>query len=107
VKNYFKTWCRPGVAKLCGDDLVEAAVTVKVQLIDPTLQMHGKNQSHQSEIVIAVKMADEYVVDPVEIYLMTHKPHLRSFATVDKEIAALYFHELGSRMPAIGGQCAT
>jgi hypothetical protein len=42
--------------------------------------------------VIAVKVADEYVVDPVEIYLKTHELHLRSFATVNQEITALYFH---------------
>jgi hypothetical protein len=74
-----------------------------VQVVDPSLKVHGKNQSHQSEIMIAVKMADKYVVDPVEICLKTHELHLRRFAAVNQEIAALYFHKLRSRMPAVCG----
>lgn len=85
-----------------GDDLVEAAVTIHVQIVSPALQMHGKYQSHQSQVMIAVKMADKDVVDPVEIYLKSHELHLRTFAAVDQEIAALYFHKLGGRMPAVG-----
>ena len=86
-----------------GDDLVKATVTIHVQVIDPPLQMHCKNQSHQSEIMIAVKMADKDMVDPVEIRLKTHELHLRRFAAVNQEIAALYFNKLRSRMPAVRG----
>jgi hypothetical protein len=47
--------------------------------------MHGEDQSHQPEIVIAVKVADKYVIDAMEINLQAHKLHLSTLSTIDQE----------------------
>jgi len=56
--------------------------------------MHGEDQTHQSKIMIAVQVADEDVIDPVEVSLHPHKLHLRGFAAIHQECAILNFNVL-------------
>ena len=79
-------------------------MAVDMQVADPTLQVHGKDQPHQSEVVVAVKMAYEDVMDAVEINLKAHQLHLSAFAAVDHKILVLDFNELSGGMPPIGGE---
>jgi hypothetical protein len=65
-----------------------------VQVIDSPLQMHRKNQPHESEVMIPMQMADENMIDPVEVSLQTHELHLCAFATINEEIPVLYFNKL-------------
>ena len=37
VKNDFESGCRTGVAKLRRDDLIKTAMTINVQVVDPSL----------------------------------------------------------------------
>ena len=82
------------IFQVCRDDLIKPAVTVQVQVIRATQQVHGKNKSHQTQIVVTVKMRDKNVVDAVHVRLVAHELHLRPLAAVYKEISILYFNEL-------------
>ena len=78
-----------------------------MQIIDPSLQVHGEDQTHQAEVVVTVEVADEDVVYPVEVCLHPHKLHLRTFATVDQERFILNFNVLGGGVSPISRQRAT
>ena len=82
------------VPQLSCNDLVKSQVTVKVQVIHSSLQVHGEEQSHQAKVMVAVKVCDKDMIDPVEVGLVLHELHLGAFATVDQEITASYFQEL-------------
>ena len=88
---------------MSGNDFIQATMTVQMQVIYPSLEMHRKNQSHQSQVVITVQVADENMIDSVEIGLQTHELHLRSFTTVNQEVAILYFNKLRRRMTSVCG----
>jgi hypothetical protein len=44
--------------------------------------------------VIAMKMADEDVIDAMKIRLEFHQLHLRAFTTIHKKGSVLYFNQL-------------
>jgi hypothetical protein len=83
VKNNAEGWRRARIAQLRGDDLVQAAVTVEVQIRRTALQVHGKDQAHQTQVMIAVQVTDKDVIDAVVRCAKTHELHLRGFTTVD------------------------
>jgi hypothetical protein len=89
------------------NDFIQTAVAVKVKVICPALEVHGKKQSHQSEVMVSMQMADENVVDPVEICLKAHQLHLCTFSTIYKEVPVLNFYQLRCRIPAVRGHCST
>ena len=69
-------------------------MTVNMELIRPAQQMHGKDQTHQPKIMVAVQVTDKYMADPVEIRLILHQLHLNTFTAVDKEMMVLDLNEL-------------
>jgi hypothetical protein len=56
--------------------------------------MHGKDETHQTQKVIAVQMTDEDVANAMKIYLVAHHLHLATFAAIDEEKTVLNFHQL-------------
>ena len=58
-----------------------------MQLVLAAQQMQRRKQSHQPEIMIAVKMADENVIDALKADMITPQLNLRGFAAVDQEKA--------------------
>ncbi len=104
MKYNFKTGGWPWVPQLGGDDFIQPTVAVKMKVIDSPLQVHRKKQSHEAEVVIAVQMADEDMVDPVKISLQTHELHLRAFSTIHQEIPVVHFNQLWSGMTSIRWQ---
>ena len=64
--------------------------------------MHGKDQPHQTQKVIAVQMTDEDVANAMKIYLVAHHLHLAPFAAINQEETVLNFHQLAGGKSAIG-----
>ena len=60
-------------------------MTVKMEVIYPALQVHGENQTHQTQIMVTMEMTDKDVVYPMEVCLHSHELHLRAFSTVDQK----------------------
>ena len=89
--------------KLRCNNIIEAGVTVKMEIVRSSLQVHGKDQPHQPEIVIAVQVADKNVIDPVITYLKPHELHLYRFTAVDQKMPVLNFDELCRGMSSISG----
>jgi hypothetical protein len=69
-------------------------MTIDVKIVCAVLQVHGKNQSHQSEVMITMQVTYENMIDPVKVYLETHELHWASFAAVNQEITILNFNQL-------------
>ena len=69
--------------KLDPDDLFQWAVSVKVQFLLASEQMKGGQESDQAIVVIAVKVADQDVADPLEVDMLSSKLQLCPFGTVN------------------------
>lgn len=81
-------------------------MTVQVQIGGSVHEVHGEDQSHQPEVMIAMKVTDENVPNAVKTDLKFHQLHLGSFPAIDQEIPVLNFNQLGGRESAIGRQGA-
>jgi hypothetical protein len=77
-----------------------------MKIINSSLEVHGKDEPHQAEIMIAVQVTYENMVDTVKIDLQAHELHLRSFTAVNKKMPVLYFHQLRCGMPPVSGHGA-
>jgi hypothetical protein len=62
-----------------------------MQVVNSSLKVHGKDQSHKAQIMVTMQMTYKDVVNAMKISLQTHKLHLRSLTTIDKKGAILYF----------------
>ena len=81
-----------GVLKMRGDDFVQATVAIYVQVVHAFLKMHRIDKTHQSQVMIAVKVTDKDVVDTMKIHLKAHQPHLSRLSTIHQERSVLNFH---------------
>ena len=56
---------------------------MKVEVVAAVVECEGREQSHQSEAVVAMGVADEDVVELPGVDLVSYQLHLRAFPTVD------------------------
>jgi hypothetical protein len=63
-----------------------------MQVIRSALQVHGKDQPHKTEVMVAMQMTDEYMIDAMVAYIKPHQLHLGSLTTIDHKIPVLNFH---------------
>jgi hypothetical protein len=96
-----------GMFQMRGDDLIQPAMAVQVQIVRSSQQVHRKDQPHQSQIVISVKVGDKDVIDPVKVRLKTHELHLRALPTVNKKVTVFDFDQLRRRISSVRRQSAT
>lgn len=68
------------------DDFIQTRVTVQVEDSFPSLQVHGKEQAHQTEVVIAMQVADEDVPDPMNVNTLIRQLDLGSFTAVNQKM---------------------
>jgi hypothetical protein len=94
MEYQFKSWGRTRVPKLRGYYFVQSLMSIKMEVIDTPLKVHGEYQSHQPQVMVAMKMAYEDMVNPVNVGLHTHKLNLRCFAAVYQEGFVLNFNVL-------------
>src|SRR5690606_36417904 len=92
--------------KLRGNYLVESGMTVTVQIVHASLQVHREDQAHQAQVMIAVQVTDKNMIDAVEVYLKAHQLQLSSFAAIDHKEFVLDLNELSRGMPSVGGECS-
>jgi len=96
---------RLGIFQVQQDDLFQAPRREQLQITGATLQVHGEQQPHQSEVMVTVQVADEDTIYAEAGELVTHQLHLCPFATIDEKSAALNFHELGSWKASVSREC--
>lgn len=92
--------------QLCRDDLIEAGVAVEVEVVGSSQQVHGEDQAHETEVMIAMQVADENVIDAVQVRLETHELHLRSFPAVNQKMPVLDLYKLCGGKPSVSRKCA-
>jgi len=71
---------------------------MEVHLLCPAKEAHAGEEADESEVVVAVEMGDEDMVDLAATDLVFGHLHLGAFAAVEEE--KLFFHRdhLGGRM---------
>jgi hypothetical protein len=67
--------------------------------------VHRRDQPDQPEKVITVKVADEYMIDPLHADAVFTQLKLSAFCTIDQEKPFVVVKHLGSRVPLNGGNC--
>jgi len=78
-----------------------------MQLMFPPQQVHGKQQAHQTKVMITVQVTDKNVIDAMVGDLVTHELHLRPFTTINEDVPVLYVEILRRRKSAVGRKCST
>lgn len=66
-----------------------------MQVIGALLQMHREDKPHKTQVMVAMEVTDEDVVDAMEIHLHLHQLHLCGFAAINQEGAVLNLDQLG------------
>lgn len=72
------------MAQLYGNDLIEAGRSKYGQGVLPPLQVHGKQQAHQAQVVVAMQMADEDMGDFMKAGMVAHELQLRTFPAINQ-----------------------
>ena len=93
--------------KLSRENVIEARKAEYVEVVCAPEQVHGKDQAHQSQVVVAMQMGNKYMADAVKIFLVAQQLHLSAFTAVDEEVPVLNFQELRGRKSPVSRQCAT
>jgi hypothetical protein len=62
---------------------------MQMQIVATLIQMHRKKQGHQSQIMISMKVTDEYVINLVKRNLVFRHLHLSSLTAIDEEMSVL------------------
>lgn len=106
MENDPKRGCGAGIAQVSGDDFVEAGLTVQMKVVCTPEQVHGKQQPHQSEVMVTMKMRDQDVADAVHVGVVAHELHLHAFSAINEKIPVLDFHQLSGRKPPVCRQRA-
>jgi hypothetical protein len=56
-----------------------------MQIVAAALQMVGKDEAHQTQVMIAMEMTDEDVVDPAMADIVPHHLNLGSLTAIDQK----------------------
>lgn len=91
------------VPELRGQYFIEAVMAVQVELTGAVLQLHGKDQAHKAQVVVAMQMTYKNMIDAMEVELVPHHLHLGSFSAIDHETPVLNFQQLCAGIPAESG----
>ena len=84
------------------DDFVKTPEAIKVKVVFSPQKMHGEKKAHQSKVMIAVKVADEYVIDFVVTDIISSQLHLASLTTIDQEVVILNVQVLSGWESTVG-----
>ena len=71
--------------QLEGNDFFQWSRCVQMQWIIPTQQAHAGEEAYQTEIVIPMKVRDEYMVDLTPADFVAGHLHLRAFPAINQE----------------------
>jgi len=72
-----------------------------VQFLRPAQQVKGIQKAYQAKVMVAVKMGNKNMADPLEPYAGFAKLHLGSFTAIEQEKAVSHLDQM-SRGIAVG-----
>lgn len=75
--------------QLGDNDLVETPMRIKMQIGVAMVQVHRVQQSHQAQVMVAVKVTNEDIANAMKADVGLLQLKLRALATVDHEVAVL------------------
>src|ERR1700761_4728503 len=87
-----------GYLELHSDDLFQRGRGMEMKILRTSQQTHAGQQPDQPEVMIAVKVGNEDIIDLTTADLVFGHLHLGALATVDQEDLVLHSDHLGSRM---------
>ena len=69
--------------------------------------MHGENQPRQSQVMIAVQVADKNVTNFMDGYGVVYELQLGTFTTINQKVMVLNVKKLRRGESAVSRQCST
>lgn len=76
------------------DNFIQPSMAVEVQVSFAVVEVHGKEQAHQAQVVVAMQVGDEDVTDAVPVGFKFHELHLGAFTTINQHNVILDFDQL-------------
>ena len=73
-----------------------------MQRVHATVEVHGEQETNESEVVIAMQVTDEDMLKPVMAEVELAHLHLGAFPAVDEEMPVLNHQVLRRRSSSIG-----
>lgn len=104
VKDNIEVKNGAGILELEQDDLIKPLGAMHMQIVGTFIQMHRKDQAHQAQVVITMKVADEDAVYLMKRYLEAHHLHLHTLPAVNKEMPVLNGEVLSGGIATISRQ---
>lgn len=74
---------RGGKFQLHADQFFQFGRCMQVKVLGAVEQAHAGKQADEPEVMIAVQVRDEYVIDLAALYFVFGKLHLCSFTAID------------------------
>ena len=87
-----------GHLELHSDDLFQWGRGMDMKILRASQQAHAGQQANQPEVMIAVQMGNEDIIDLTATDLVFGHLHLGALAAVDKKNLILHRDHLGRRM---------
>ena len=85
------------------DDLRKPLGAIEIQGLFSAQQVHGAQEAHKTEVVVAMQVADENVIDPLCANAKAFELKLSAFSAVYQVKAALHIYQLRSLISPVGG----
>jgi hypothetical protein len=76
-------------------------MTVKVKVSRSTIQMQGKEQTHEPQVMVTMQVGDKDVINAMEVQVILCQLNLRSLSTINQKIMILNFNKLTGRHSAV------
>lgn len=76
-------------------------LAVDVQVFFAVVQVHGEEQAHQAQVMIAMQVRDKYMINAMDVSVKAGKLQLCAFTTINQKMFVLYLYQLGRGIPSV------
>lgn len=77
-------------------------MAVEVQISCSVIQVHGKEQAHEAEVMIAMQVRNKNMMDAMNGAVVLHQLHLCAFSAIHQEKFVLDFDQLRRGKSSVG-----
>ena len=100
MEHQIKIQVRVAVAQVELEQLLQRLWAVDVQRFGAAIQVHGTDQSRQAQVMIAVQMRNEDVVNALKLQPVATQLQLRTLSAIDQQVLVVQVQQLSGIAPA-------
>lgn len=101
VQHNTETGHGSGMIEVCGKNFIQSLGAIDVQVVFAVVQVHGKQQAGQAQVVVAMQVRYEDVVDAHQRQPEACQLHLSAFTAVYQHIFVVQGYELCGRKASV------